>query len=345
MIIVEILLENHYFTLLFTGILIAASTVCEAVFLSNTINSTSDEEFDDIKTNAFKVKAVNFSKILFAVNFAILFIYISLLSFLPFCSGVTSNSLYEMFSALSPNNPSHSLISPDVILIALMYAGGAAILFKTIWHFVLKALAKREIYPVNEAEKSLISFKKRFMTISTAVLVVTVLLCVQANSYNFIWGDIIAQGIQFDSLEDFKTYAEDDSSNEYNDYTEYTLAGLTLDIVAGSVSVNIDSSDYDYSNALSDDYFADEEIVDRDGNVVPTFKWKNQEMYAFDYDSENPETSIVANTKDSLSRAQLLLRIINTAVVLLELTVIYILYAVLLKRKKRKLGVLKTSAK
>ena len=333
MIILEMLIENHYLTLLFTSILIIASTVCEAVFLGNIINSSSDEEFDDISTDKFRVRAVDFSKILFAVNFAILFIYIALLSFLPFCSGVNSNSFYEMFSALSPNNPSHSIFSPDVILIALLYAGGAVILFKAIWSFVLKALAKRNIYAVDERGKRLIEFKKRFLTVATAAIAVTLLICVQAGSYNFIWSNIIVSGIQFDSPEAFKEYAEADA--QIGKDAIYTLAGLTVEVISGDTTVNYDLDE--------EEWYSDEEIVDSNGNVLLTFKWKNSEMYTYSYDHENPETTIVAQTQESLYQAQAMLRLISTAVIMLEIIVTYVLYAVLLRRKKKQLGAVKNT--
>lgn len=320
-VIIEILFTNHYLTLFTLVLLIIVSTICEVIFLSNAINSANDEEFEDIKTEQYKVNAVNFSKILFAINFALIFTYISLLAFLPFCSGITSN-LYDMLSAISPTKI-HNIFSLDIIFIELLYIGGGILLFKTIWSFVLNALKKTDFYPVDEKTSSSIKSKKRFLTISTVVLAVTLLMCMGLSSTNHVAFDLFSQGTVYDNLEDFKEYVE-----EKSDYYSYNIEGLTLSIVSWDDEF-LDTSDYSAEP---------EQLFDEDGNVVLEYCHNNPNVaqISFDYDSERMRVTV--NTAEELYRAELTLRVVLTMAVTLELLLIFIVYFVRFNKKKQPVG-------
>lgn len=320
-VIVEALFKNHYLTLFTLAVLIIASTVCEVIFLSNAVNSANDEEFEDIKTEQYKINAVNFSKILFAVNFALIFIYVSLLAFLPFCSGEIS-SLYDMLSAVSPAKP-HNIFSPDIVLIELLYLGGGILLFKTIWSIVLNALKKTDFYPVDEKSSSLIKSKKRFLSISTVIVAVTLLISMGVSSTNHFAQDLFSQGIVYDDLEEFKEYIE-----EKTEPFTYNIEGLTLSIVSCDSVVTLDNQNPD------NDYYTSqpsEQLLDTDGNVVFEYCHYNNNVRQLSFD---PDTmTVTVYTTEELCRTEVMLRSILTMAVAFELLLIFTVYFVKFRRK------------
>ncbi len=349
--LLEFVLENHYICLLVTLVLTASSCVCETIFLGNAIRSAGDEEFDDINTNFYKIKAVNFAKIIYAINFSLVFTCISLIYFLPFCSGITSNSFYEMFSAISPSRP-HNIFSADIMLIALLYIGGGALLFRTIWLFVLKALEKRGFYPIDEKTSALNKFKKRFLMVSTIVVGISVLLCPTISNMQNIYGIFMSSGIVFENTDEFISYMEKDVQRG-----DYNLSGLTMDFVSSDFNSDYSLSENDkYVNATADeavsfyDYGNGEaeittsaysenlyEIFDENNNVTTEFYWNNNEVYSYSDAFENGVHKFYVESNFDYVSALMTVRTILTMIILAELLIVYATYPILMNRKKKKL--------
>ena len=133
-IVVELIFKTYPVTLVFVAIAVVASIICEITFIHNLWLAVDAEEFDDIKTDSLKVKAIDFSKRIFAVNYWVLFVAISLESFVQFCAGehyklmgeeYIPYNLYDLFSEYS-----NRIFSVDGFLIACVYVGIGWIIFR-----------------------------------------------------------------------------------------------------------------------------------------------------------------------------------------------------------------------
>jgi len=328
-VIIELLFARYPITLLFTAIIVITSIISEVTFLHNLFTAIGTEEFDGIKTDALKVKAIDFSKKLFAVNYWIMFVFIALQFFLPFCSGYINDEIFAQFAYLF--NGTSNLFSPDVILIALIYIAVGYIVFKAIWYFTLKKLSKIGTYPVDEPKQKFICFKKRVFAVFSLVLLLTVLtqLSIYTLSYSngMFYMDFV-KPIEFSDFESFKEYAESDSD------AVISISGLKLSVV---------TSPYDESAEAVDesvDFY--DEITDSNGKVLCRYKPNNSDIYSIIYGNDDSVFPINVRTVSGSAENEQIYRIICVAIILFELLAMAVVYLILSKSKAKKMGIKKT---
>lgn len=317
-VIIEIIFQNYPVTLLFTTIVVIASVICEITFIGNLLNSVSEEEFDDIKTDSLKIKAIDFSRFIFAVNYWIVFVVVALQFYLPFCTGHGNYSLYDQFFLYSDR-----IFSFESVVIAFVYSAVGFVIFKTVWNLILKKLQKSGIYPVDESNQKLLSFKRKFLIIFSSVLILTVFL--QGFVYNTDQA-LFVQPLQFNDVDSFRSYAADSG----NDPIEIEVFGFSI-ISSGYNSGN--SSDEIVSEC-------DDVLTDSDGNILLEFAHNNADIAILGWDEENL-FPIEVTTHYQLAKNEIICRMLFAVIIILELLVMLIVYRIMSKAKMKKLGIIK----
>ena len=321
-IVLEAIFENHYITMLAILIIVAASVVCEIIFLSNAIHSVDDDEFDDEKISESKITVINFSKLIFGVNFAILYIYIALLFFLPFCSGIDSNSTYEMLSEISPTSP-HNIFSPDIVFIELVFAGVGILIFRAIWNIALWRLSKKDVYSISESNCELQKFKKRFSIISVAVVLISSFVCMEIyNSNASLMFNEDEATIIFDNVEDFKKYAADNKSD-----MDLSLQGLAVNYVSPT-NTYLPFDDDDESSYT-------DQILTYDGKVLLEYTHRNRDIYSVNF-SNDTIPPIEVYTFSGYYQCLAKWRAVLLSIIALEQIFAFVLYPILLRTKRKK---------
>ncbi len=304
--------KNNYITFIVTAFLLLISTACEITFLNNSLSSVTNEEIENAKIDDFKIKAIGFSKILFAVNFYILYAFAALLIYLPFCTGKTGDIAYllsEMDFSIGEN-----------AFVAVLFAVFGYILFRTVWAYVTGRLIKSGVYPTDGKGQGLNRFKKRFFTTSTAVILFTVLICCYLCASDvFILG-----GTVFDDFESYKAYVAIESSDE-----EVTVQGLALSVVTFAST----ASDSDSDSDSDDDSLFYGEAVDENDNIVETYPVRKSNIYC-EYGGYG-NLPITVYTVQDVAYNIVAYRSICAIAVLAEYILIAVLYRVISRRLQK----------
>lgn len=331
-VIMELLFARYPITLLFTAIIVITSVISEVTFLHNLFTAIGTEEFDGIKTDALKVRAIDFSKKLFSVNYWIMFVFTALQFFLPFCTGYDNEEIFLNLAYLF-SGTSNTIFSPDVILIALIYIAAGYIVFKAIWYFTLKRLSKTDAYPVNTVIQQFIFFKKRVFTVFSLVLLFTIFTQLSIYTLSFSNGIFymdFVKPIEFNDLESFKEYAESPS----DEITDTIIAGLRLSVV---------TSGYDNSaESVNENVNYYDEITDNNGKVLCRYKPNNSDIYSVNFRNDDSVFPITVRTISGTAENEVIYRTICVAIILFELLAMAVVYLILSKSKSRKLGIKKT---
>lgn len=309
-IILEIILNNYPITFIFALITLIASVICEITFISNLLNSISDKEFDDAKTNSIKVKAIDFSKYIFAVNYWIAFVMVALLVYVPFCTGHKDYSIYNQFYLYSDR-----IFSFESAIIAFIYIASGFVIFKTIWFLILKKLQKNKVYVVNEQGQKILSFKRKMLIVFSSLLILTLFIQGYIYSTDYMFFE---QPLQFNDVESFREYAAESGDNP----TEIEIYGFSL-LSAGS------NSDYG-SNKVNLEY--NDSLTDSDGNIFFEFTHNNGDIAKLNWDSENL-FPITVTTFYQIARNEVLLRMFFVGIFIFEFFVMMIVYRFMTKTK------------
>lgn len=128
-----------------------------------------------------------------------------------------------------------------------------------------------------------------------------------------------SQGVVYDDLEEFKEFIE-----EKNEPYDYYIEGLTLSLVSWD------------NEFIDDDYFDDiypEQLLDADDNVLLEYYHYNQNVRQINF---NPETmEVTVYTDEEWCHSETMLRGILTMTLTLEFLVIFIVYFIRFKRKRK----------
>lgn len=330
-VIIELLFARYPITLLFTAIIVITSIISEVTFLHNLFTAIGAEEFDGIKTDALKVRAIDFSKKLFAVNYWIMFVFIALQFFLPFCTGYINDEIFAQFAYLF--NGTSNLFSLDAIIIALIYIAVGYIVFKAIWYFTLKKLSKIGTYPVDEPKQKFIFFKKRVFTVFSLVLLLTALTQLSISTLSFSNGMFyidFVEPIEFNDFEDFKEYAESTS----DEVSGISISGLKLSVVTSAYDESVEVVD------KSVDLY--DEITDSNGKVLCRYKPNNSDIYSINYGNDDSVFPITVRTISGSAENEVIYRTICVTIILFELLAMVVVYLILSKSKAKKIGIKKT---
>lgn len=316
-IVIELIFKIYPITLVFVAIAVVASIICEITFIHNLWLAVDAEEFDDIKTDSLKVKAIDFSKRIFAVNYWVLFVAIFLELFVQFCAGehyklmgeeYIAYNLYDQFSEYS-----NRIFSVDSFLIACVCVGIGWIIFKAVWSIVLKHLEKSGCYPVDETESKLWRFKRIYSIIFSVVLLLTV----------------ATQTMVFDS--DCLLPINQTVLNDENSFKKYMAKGDSdfADVEYYCLTIL-------YSGSYCDDDlgFVDK-FYDGNENVIYEYVCHRYDIARLDYDRKNV-FPVTVQTWTQVANNEIWYRMICLAVLVLEMLTFVISYNVILKRKKKK---------
>ncbi len=306
-IVVELIFKTYPVTLIFVVIAVVASLICEITFIHNLWLAVDAEEFDDIKTDSLKVKAIDFSKRIFAVNYWVLFTAGLLPFFLSFCTG-NECEVYNQFEEYSDR-----VLSIDIVLIALVYVAIGFVIFKTIWCFILKKIEKSGAYPVDETDSKLLNFKRIYSTIFSFVLLFTIML-----QTSFFY-PLDFYSMKPTILNDEKSFLEymSDSGSEIG-YAE--VCGLSIYFSALDVE-------------LENDYV--ERFFDENNNVIYEYTCKRNDVAILDHDTENV-FPVEVLTLEQVAHAEVNYRLICFGILILEMFIFATVYKVIFNRKKKK---------
>ena len=318
-IVVELIFKTYPVTLVFVAIAVVASIICEITFIHNLWLAVDAEEFDDIKTDSLKVKAIDFSKRIFAVNYWVLFVAISLESFVQFCAGqhyklmgeeYVPYNLYDQFSEYS-----NRIFSVDGFLIACVYVGIGWIIFKAVWSIILKRLEKSDSYPVDETESKLWRFKRIYSIIFSVILLLTV-----ATQTMVLNSDCLLP-INQTVFNDDKSFREYMSESNI-DAPEVETFGLTIS--------------FDFAgDFLDDDSGFEDKFYDENENIIYEYHCNRNDIARLDYDRENI-FPVIVQTQAQVAYNENYYRMICFAVLVLELSIFAISYKIISNRKKKK---------
>lgn len=320
-IVVELIFKTYPVTLVFVAIAVVASIICEITFIHNLWLAVDAEEFDDIKTDSLKVKAINFSKRIFAVNYWVLFVAICLEPFVQFCAGehyklmgeeYIPYNLYDLFSEYS-----NRIFSVDGFLIACVYVGIGWIIFKAVWSIILKRLEKSDSYPVDETESKLWGFKRIYSIIFSVVLLLTV--AIQTNVLDSSVFDSMS-AIVFNDEESFKEFAESSGDGS----ADIEVYGLTIEFKGSVVGEEAD----DVSDCR-------QQFLDENGDVIFEYNHNNADICSISGGSDDI-FSINVLTFSQVAYNENFYRMICFAVLVLELSIFAISYKIISNRKKKK---------
>ena len=318
-IVVELSFKTDPVTFVFVAIAVVASIICEITFIHNLWLAVDAEEFDDIKTDSLKVKAINFSKRIFEVNYWLLFTAICLDSFVQFCAGehyklmgeeYVQYNLYDYFSEYS-----NRIFSTDSFLIAFVYVCIGLIIFKAVWSIILKKLEKIGSYPVDEVESKLWRFKRIYSIIFSVILLLTV-----ATQTMVLNSDCLLP-INQTVFNDDKSFREYMSESNI-DTPEVETFGLTIS--------------FDFTgDILDDDSGYDDKFYDDDNNIIYEYHCNRYDTARLDYDRQNV-FPITVQTFTQVAYNEILYRFICFGILVLELSIFAISYKIILNRKKKK---------
>lgn len=317
-IVVELIFKTYPVTLVFVAIAVVASIICEITFIHNLWLAVDAEEFDDIKTDSLKVKAIDFSKRIFAVNYWVLFVAISLESFVQFCAGqhyklmgeeYVPYNLYDQFSEYS-----NRIFSVDGFLIACVYVGIGWIIFKAVWSLILKKLEKNGAYPVDETESKLWRFKRIYSIIFSVVLLLTI------TTQTVVLDSDCLLPMNQTVLKDensFKAYMLSESDSDFSNVEVY------------GITISFSGSYFDDDSGFEDKFF------DENENIIYEYHCNRNDIARLDYDRENI-FPVIVQTQAQVAYNENYYRMICFAVLVLELSIFAISYKIISNRKKKK---------
>lgn len=317
-IVVELIFKTYPVTLVFVAIAVVASIICEITFIHNLWLAVDAEEFDDIKTDSLKVKAIDFSKRIFAVNYWVLFVAISLESFVQFCAGqhyklmgeeYVPYNLYDQFSEYS-----NRIFSVDGFLIACVYVGIGWIIFKAVWSLILKKLEKNGAYPVDETESKLWRFKRIYSIIFSVVLLLTI------TTQTVVLDSDCLLPMNQTVLKDensFKAYMLSESDSDFSNVEVY------------GITISFSGSYFDDDSGFEDKFY------DENENIIYEYHCNRNDIARLDYDRENI-FPVIVQTQAQVAYNENYYRMICFAVLVLELSIFAISYKIISNRKKKK---------
>lgn len=316
-----VIIPHRYISLAVGSMLVLISVICEIIFLYNAHTSTYDDDLPTDKLENFRQKAVDFSKIPFAVSFYSLYFLFALQGFLTFCTGYCSEINDQLRELLT--NQTHNIFSIDVLFIILLYALFAYILFKTIWTVVLAILVKRNIYPSDEQKTQVIKKKRLFFAMISIIISLTLLG--EINYYGNGWmnGQHFVEGEIFYDADSFKKYVAKNTEPE-----EVYAAGLSLSyITSPDTIVNAEES------STADEVI--ERFACKDGSESFDFVVRNNNICQYYSDSEDSVFPIVVYTYFLSAKNELIFRNICVSILTIELIASAITYYLIFKRKKK----------
>lgn len=288
-----------------------AALICQSIFTASAFNAVNSDVFQTETQNSCKYAM---AKTAFRSFAAVILLFVFTLPLIVF-----------------PWNGQVGILIEDFILYGAIFAVVALGIIALIHPFVFRSLARRRVFELSESENAVFerlnNLTKNTVSVTLCILIATAIphfFVANADSTTFVDGTV------FDNFGDFKAFMETPAPDEYDVYYAYENGTVVSEPVDGTTYYDGDG------NEITEEAFLTEELRDKDGNVIYTYKRLNNSVSRITYSAITKDNfHVTVYTNRDISRGLMILdniMIIFYMVYAVEIIVAIVIYIV--KRRK-----------
>ena len=265
------------------AIFLAASIVCQAVFVNKAFFSVEDAGLDVNVLSDYKRKVIGLAEKSIGLTVAFIGFTFPLI-------------LVDAYMGLG---------SDSLLILGAMGAAAFLLLYAVVLYFLNASFLRKGVYTLPERESVVYHHNHKLKRTCTIVLVV--LLVVTFIGHYFatsIWGPYsIMKGTTFEDYDSFVEYMEQDIPSS----PRYSFNGGTIAVEIPVPSEEIETGTYydEYGNEISEEEALTRRLEDKNGNVVCEYIDRNESVVSLRYTPKDGTIlPITVCTEDDLQEAK-----------------------------------------